>query len=116
MTHIAVSHGADFFGLDHYPPTALRQLAPYVTNSTPHGQRADIVPLVAALEAPGDRKFPPEQAAQLAPQLRKVSQDRHLKDKPAAVARALADAAARAASDREPWHWTLITAVTTPAA
>ncbi|MEV7275242.1 hypothetical protein ACIQIG_33940 [Streptomyces bacillaris] len=109
MTHIAVSHGADFFGLDHYPPTALSQLAPYVTNSTPYSQQADIAPLVAALETPADQEFPPDQAAQLAEQLRKVSRDHHLKGKPAAAARALADAAARAAADHDPWHWTLIT-------
>ncbi|MGW5803724.1 DUF7739 domain-containing protein [Streptomyces bacillaris] len=109
MTIVAVSHGADFYGLDHHPSTVLVQLAPYVTNSTPYSQQADIAPLVTALEAPADQEFPPDQAAQLAEQLRKVSRDRHLKGKPAAVARALADAAARAAADHDPWHWTLIT-------
>ncbi|MEV7275181.1 hypothetical protein ACIQIG_33745 [Streptomyces bacillaris] len=109
MTIVAVSHGADFFGLDHHPSTVLVQLAPYVTNSTPYSQQADIAPLVTALETPADQEFPPEQAAQLAEQLHKVSRDRHLKGKPAAAARALADAAARAAADHDPWHWTLIT-------
>lgn len=113
---IAVSHGADFFGLDHYQSAVLTTLAARVSATIPLDQRLAATPLIKALEAPTDREFTPSEAAQLSEQLLQVSRNRHTRTGDAATARALADAAARAASDREPWHWTLITAVTTPAA
>ncbi|MEU9678707.1 hypothetical protein AB0D92_35085 [Streptomyces parvus] len=109
MPHIAVSHGGDFFGLDHHPHTVLAQLAPWAANCIPQAQAAELAPLLTALETPQDQKFLPEQAAQFAAHLRKTARNRFLKGKPAAAARALADAATRAAADHEPWHWTLTT-------
>ncbi|MFE1335874.1 DUF7739 domain-containing protein [Streptomyces microflavus] len=104
---IAVSHGADFFGLDHYQGAVLTALAARVSATIPLDQRLAATPLIKALETPADRQFTPSEAAQLSEQLLHVSRDPLTRAGDAATARALADAAARAASDREPWHWTL---------
>jgi hypothetical protein len=104
-THAVVSHGADFFGQDRHPVKSLISLAPYASSSFSWADREKVAPLVQALEQPTDQKFPADQAAVLAEQLLKVSRCRHLKPKPSALARALADAAARAAADGEPWVW-----------
>ncbi|MFB7032230.1 MULTISPECIES: hypothetical protein [unclassified Streptomyces] len=108
---IVTSHGADFFGEDRHLLADLAALAPYVTSSVPFSHRQTVAPLVAALEQPGDvRTFPAAAVAQVAEQLLTVSRARGLTPKRSALARALADAAARAATDREPWTWTLETA------
>ncbi|MFD8300707.1 MULTISPECIES: DUF7739 domain-containing protein [Streptomyces] len=106
--HVIVSHGADFFGQDRHPLKVLAALAPYVAYALPwqeweeHGR-----PLRDTLAHPGTRTFTAPEAAQLADQLLKVSRSRGLKAKLSAVARLLADAAARAAADGEAWEWRL---------
>lgn len=108
--HIVTSHGADFFGEDRHPLKDLTVLAPWVANSVSWNDRTTAAPLVQALEQPDARTFPAADAALLAEQLLKVSRSRGLKGKPAARARALADAAARAAADGQPWEWRTETA------
>jgi hypothetical protein len=108
--HIVTSHGADFFGEDRHLLKALPTLAPWVTNSVSWNDREKVAPLVEALENPASRTFPAAEAAVLAEQLLTVSRARHIKPALSALARALADAAARAAADGEPWEWTAVTA------
>ncbi|MGW7268269.1 DUF7739 domain-containing protein [Streptomyces sp. NPDC054842] len=105
--HVVTSHGADFFGQDRHPIKALTGLAPYAENSVSYFDRKTIAPLLALLEAPADRTFPAAEADQLAGQLLKVARARGTKPAVAALARALADAAARAAAAGEEWTWTV---------
>ncbi|MFJ4562111.1 hypothetical protein ACIP4Q_39400 [Streptomyces massasporeus] len=105
MSHLTVSHGADFFGEDHHPLKAVVALAPYVTSSFAWNDRAKVAPLTRLLENPAATTIPPSEAAALSEQLLKVARCPHLKPKPSALARALADAAGRAAADDEPWEW-----------
>ncbi|NUO40579.1 MAG: hypothetical protein HOV82_00935 [Streptomyces sp.] len=103
--HVVTSHGADFVGQDRHTLKSLIALAPWASNSFSWNDRQAVAPLVQALEAPSARTFTPAEAAVLAEQLLKVSRHRDLKPRPSALARALADAAARAAADGEPWEW-----------
>lgn len=105
--HVVVDHGADFFGQDRHPLKALASLAPYVSNSFSWNDRAKVAPLVQLLEHPTEQTIPASQAAVLSEQLLKVSRSRGLQPKVSALARALADAAARAATDGEPWVWSV---------
>ncbi|MFK3735977.1 hypothetical protein ACI2LJ_37540 [Streptomyces sp. NPDC088090] len=107
---VVVSHGADFFGQDRHILKDVAALAPWVTNSVPYDDRKAVAPLVAALEHPEPRAFPAAEAARVSEQLLKVSRTRHMKPRASALARTLADAAARAAADGEPWTWTVETA------
>ncbi|MEU3256128.1 hypothetical protein [Streptomyces sp. NPDC006997] len=104
---IVTSHGADFFGQDRHLLKEVAALAAWVTNSVSYNDRQAVAPLVAALEFPKPCTFPAADVALVAEQLLKVSRTRHLKPKASALARALADAAARAAADGEPWEWTV---------
>lgn len=104
---LIVSHGADFFGEDRHPLKALKALGPYVENAVSYVDRPTVAPLVKTLEDLSDRTFPAADAAQLSEQLLKVARNRRIKPAVAALARALADAAARAAADDEPWTWTI---------
>ncbi|MFE7113101.1 hypothetical protein ACFU9W_44120 [Streptomyces sp. NPDC057600] len=104
-THIVTSHGADFFGEDRHPLKAVGDLADYARGSLSYAESG---PLLALLSEPGsDRTIPAAEAAQLSDLLLRVSRSRGTKPKPSALARALADAAGRAAADEEPWTWTL---------
>jgi hypothetical protein len=104
--HVVVDHGADFFGEDRHPLKALISLAPYATNAFAWNDRAKVAPLVHLLENPGaEHTIPASQAAVLSEQLLRVSRSRGLQPKVSTLARALADAAARAAADGEPWEW-----------
>lgn len=102
---LVVSHGADFFGQDRHLLADVVALAPWVTNAVPYNDRKSVAPLVAAMEGPEALAFPAADAARVSEVLLKVSRDRHLKPRASALARALADAAARAATDGEPWEW-----------
>jgi hypothetical protein len=108
--HLVTSHGADFFGEDRHLLKALPTLAPWVNNSVSYNDRKTVAPLVEALEHPAARTFTAAEAAVLAEQLLKASRTRHLKPALSALARLLADAAARAAADGEPWEWTVVAA------
>ncbi|MEV5204904.1 hypothetical protein [Streptomyces sp. NPDC053720] len=104
---VVVSHGADFFGQDRHVLKSVTALAPYVENSVSYLARKDVAPLVEFLEAPAPRTFPAADAARVSEQLLKVARGRGTKPAVAALARALADAAARAATDGEPWDWSV---------
>ncbi|MFC8366209.1 hypothetical protein ACFUIY_40885 [Streptomyces griseorubiginosus] len=103
--HVVTSHGADFFGEDRHLVKELVGLAAWVTNSVPYVDRKTVAPLVALLERPEARTFPAADAARVSEQLLKVSRIRQLKPRASALARALADAAARAAADGDVWEW-----------
>ncbi|MCX4682639.1 hypothetical protein OG413_46700 [Streptomyces sp. NBC_01433] len=104
---LVVSHGADFFGEDRHPLKGITALAPYAESSVSFVDRPTIAPLVRILEAPASRSFPAAEAAQLSEQLLKVARNRHTKSAVALLARAMADAAARAAAGGEAWTWTV---------
>jgi len=107
--HAVVSHGSDFFGEDRHAVLALRSLAPVVSGSYPWSEQETIALLLAVLQDPGERSIPAEEAALLAGQLLHVSRAHRTKPNWADLARALADAAARAAADGEPWVWRIET-------
>jgi len=102
---LVTTHGADFFGQDRHLLADVVALAPWVTNAVPYNDRKSVAPLVAAMEGREALAFPAADAARVSEVLLKVSRDRHLKPRASALARALADAAARAAADGEPWEW-----------
>jgi hypothetical protein len=104
-THAVVSHGADFFGEDRHTVKDLVSLAPYVSNAHSWADRSKVAPLLALLESPAARTIPASEAEAFAAQLLKASRTRGMKAKWSALARALADAAARAAADGESWEW-----------
>ncbi|MFJ2186307.1 hypothetical protein ACIOJG_37490 [Streptomyces anulatus] len=106
---LVVSHGADFFGEDRHPLAAVQALGPYVENAVSYVDRPTVAPLVRTMEDLSDRTFPAADAAQLSEQLLKVARNRRIKPAVAGLARALADAAARAAAADEPWTWTTAT-------
>ncbi|MFD6872602.1 hypothetical protein ACFWD5_31790, partial [Streptomyces koyangensis] len=92
---LVVSHGADFFGQDHHLRKEVAALASWVQTSVPYNDRKAVASLVDALEFPKPRTFPAAEAALVSEQLLTVSRTRHLKPRASALARALADAAAR---------------------
>ncbi|MEU9595042.1 hypothetical protein AB0D84_35710 [Streptomyces sp. NPDC048193] len=104
---LVVSHGADFFGQDRHPLKGITGLAPYVETSVSYADRPTIAPLLRLLESPTAQTFPPAEAAQLSERLLKVARDRRIKPAIATLARSLGDAAARAASDGDPWTWVI---------
>lgn len=112
MSHLVTSHGADFFGEDRHPLPLVTGLADHVANSVPYVQRKQIAGLLEPLHALEDAaatgaRFTPAEAGAFAGVLLRVSRLGFVKPKLAAVARSLADAAARAADDGEAWTWTL---------
>ena len=102
---VVVSHGADFFGQDRHLLKEVADLAAWVENSVPYNDRKSVAPLVAAMEGREALAFPAADAAYASEVLLKVSRIRQMKPRASALARALADAAARAATDGEPWEW-----------
>nr|WP_011265211.1 hypothetical protein [Streptomyces sp. F11]AAX51316.1 unknown [Streptomyces sp. F11] len=101
--HMVVSHGADFFGQDRHPLKLLASLAGYAEGCLSRDERG---PLVLLLTNPEDGgAMPPSQAGEIAQLLLKLARHRFVKAGAAAHARALADAAARAAEAGEPWEW-----------
>ncbi|MEV8606308.1 hypothetical protein AB0465_41350 [Streptomyces griseoviridis] len=104
---LLTSHGADFFGQDRHLLVDVVALAAWVTNAVPYDDRKAVAPLVAAMEGREALAFPAADAAYASEVLLKVSRIRQMKPRASALARALADAAARAAADGEPWEWTV---------
>lgn len=101
--HAIVSHGADFFGEDRHPLKALASLAGYAEGCLPAAERG---PLVQLLKDPGQGgAIPADKTAEVSGLLLRLARHRFVKGPLAAVARALADAAARAAAEGEPWEW-----------
>ncbi|MFI9255790.1 hypothetical protein [Streptomyces sp. NPDC053069] len=108
-THITVSHGGDFEGVDIVPVRQLRDLGQYARTVLP---AVDHPPLTALLGGAGERQhsFDAGQAALLAVLLRRVAAHRRLKKPFREPAARLGIAAANAAADSEPWTWTTSTA------
>ncbi|MGW2485462.1 DUF7739 domain-containing protein [Streptomyces sp. NPDC001571] len=101
-SHLVTSHGADFFGEDRYTLKSLTSLAAYAEGALPYDERG---PLVQLLKTPAEMDISAEQARLLAALLLRVSRHRFTKPQPSKLARALADAASRAAADGQPWEW-----------
>jgi hypothetical protein len=104
MMHLVVSHGADFFGVDRHPLKALTSLAGYAEGTLPHADRG---PLVQLLSAPAEQTIPAAEAATLATLLLRVARHKFTRPAASTLARALGDAAARAAAAGELWQWTI---------
>lgn len=102
---VVVSHGADFFGQDRHLLKEVTDLAAWVENAVPYNDRKSVAPLVAAMEGREALAFQAADAAYASEVLLKVSRIRQMKPRASALARALADAAARAAADGESWEW-----------
>ncbi|PVC78844.1 hypothetical protein DBP19_36935 [Streptomyces sp. CS090A] len=106
---VVVTHGADFFGEDRHPLKALKALTAHAESSVFYLDRETLAPLVEILATPTSQTFPPAEAAALSEQLLVIARHRRTKAAVSALARALADAAARAAADDEPWTWSVET-------
>lgn len=104
-THVTVSHGSDFFGVDTIPVPQLRELGQYVRGVLPTD---DHPPLTRLLDDAGERehRINADQAALLAVLLRRVAAHRRLKKPFREIAARLGIAAANAAADPAPWTWT----------
>ncbi|MFB7266026.1 hypothetical protein ACFCXH_28355 [Streptomyces nojiriensis] len=106
---VTTSHGADFFGEDRHLVASLASLADYARSCLAADERDQLVQLLtgpATAEVGTEQTIPAADAGRLAIQLRRVARNRYLRSKRlAASAALLADAAARAAADGEPWHW-----------
>ncbi|MFC8223937.1 hypothetical protein ACFUTY_37935 [Streptomyces sp. NPDC057362] len=101
--HVVTSHGADFFGEDRHPLKSLTSLAGYAEGCLSRDERG---PVVLLLASPGEGgTMTASQAAEVGALLLKLARHRFVRAKEAAVARALADAAVRAADAGEPWEW-----------
>ncbi|MER8237435.1 hypothetical protein [Streptomyces sp. NPDC094049] len=110
-THIITSHGADFSGEDWHPAPQIAAMADYARSMLPADVSNPLVDLLAAapaLTAEG-LSVPASDVRLLAELLGRVARERFVRPPVAARARLLADAAARAAADREPWTWTTAT-------
>ncbi|MFJ2589730.1 hypothetical protein [Streptomyces sp. NPDC087538] len=105
-THVTVSHGSDFFGVDTFPVRHLRELGQHVRSILP---AADHPPLTQLLDDAGEDKhvLGPEESAQLAALLRRAAAHRRLKKPYGELAARLSIAAANAATDSATWTWTL---------
>ena len=101
--HVVTSHGADFYGEDRHPLKLLASLAGYAEGCLSY---VEARPLVQLLKAPGEGgSMPPAWAGEVAPLLLRIARHRFVRGAAAAHARALGDAAARAAAAGEPWVW-----------
>ncbi|MEU8967031.1 hypothetical protein AB0C89_35780 [Streptomyces sp. NPDC048491] len=101
--HVVTSHGSDFFGEDRHTLKSLTSLAGYAEGCLLYDERG---PVVLLLSSPGDGgTMTPKQAAEVAEPLLKLARHRFVRPQESRVARALADAATRAADAGEPWQW-----------
>jgi hypothetical protein len=105
-THLVTSHGADFFGEDRHSLQVLQQIGPWVTGWGDTREAGQL--LVGLLDTAGTEAhtIPAEQAADFAYLLLHAVHNTYFPKKAAKTARLLAEAAARAAADGEPWTWT----------
>lgn len=104
-THVTVSHGSDFLGVDILPVRQLREFGQHIRGVLP---AADYPPLTALLDEAGNSEHTigSDQAALLAVLLRRAAAHRRLKKAYREIAAQLGIAAANAAADPEPWTWT----------
>ena len=109
LTHLVTSHGADFFGEDCHSLQLLQQIAPWVTGWGDTREAGQL--LSGLLETAGAEvhTIPADQAAAFAYLLLHAVHNTYFPKKAAKTARLLAEAAARAAADGEPWTWTPVT-------
>lgn len=108
MTHIVTSHGADFFGEDRHTLKSLTSLAGYAEGCLSRDERGPVVLLLTnpGVTNPGEGgSMSASQAAEVAQPLLRLARHRFVRAKEAAVARALANAAERAAAEGERWEW-----------
>ncbi|MFD8822081.1 hypothetical protein ACFV1C_06955 [Streptomyces sp. NPDC059605] len=104
-THVTVSHGSDFFGVDTIPVRDLRQLGEHVRGVL---SPVDYPPLTQLLDTAGDSEqaLDTDQAALLADLLHRAAAHRRLRKPYRGIASLLGIAAATAAATAEPWTWT----------
>ncbi|MGW9440641.1 DUF7739 domain-containing protein [Streptomyces sp. NPDC055607] len=104
-THVTVSHGSDFFGVDTIPARELRDLAQHVRGILPAD---DHPPLTNLLDDAGQREHTLDTAetALLTALLRRVATHRRLKGPVRDLVVRLGIAAANATTDPHPWTWT----------
>ncbi|MFJ5820131.1 hypothetical protein ACIQGT_40530 [Streptomyces sp. NPDC093108] len=104
-THVTVSHGSDFFGVDTIPVRDLRHLGEHVRGVLP---ATDYPPLTRLLDDAGDsvQTLDTDQATLLAALLHRAADHRRLRKPYRGLASLLGIAAANAADDGEPWTWT----------
>ncbi|PJE97145.1 hypothetical protein CUT44_14285 [Streptomyces carminius] len=105
-THVTVSHGSDFFGVDTIAVQQLRELGQYARSVL----SADDHPLLTTLlddAGQCEHTLDADQAALLAILLRRIAARRRLKKPVRDLATRLGIAAANAAADSAPWVWTI---------
>ncbi|MGW2181237.1 DUF7739 domain-containing protein [Streptomyces sp. NPDC001732] len=104
-THVIVSHGSDFFGVDTIPVRDLRHLGEHVRGVLP---ATDYPPLTRLLDTAGDSEqiLDTDQAARLAALLHRAAAHRRLRKPYSGLASLLGIAAANAAAASAPWTWT----------
>lgn len=104
-THVTVSHGSDFLGVDVLPIRQLREFGQHVRGVLPAD---DHPPLTRLLDNAGESEhvIDTDQAALLAVLLRRTAAHRRLKKPYREIAARLGIAAANAAAAPEPWTWT----------
>ncbi|MEU4507577.1 hypothetical protein [Streptomyces sp. NPDC024089] len=107
-THVTVSHGSDFFGVDTIPVRDLRHLGEHVRGVL---SPVDYPPLTRLLDTAGDSEqtLDADQATLLAALCSRAAAHRRLRKPYRGLAALLGVAAANAAADGEPWTWTPIT-------
>ncbi|MEK8174997.1 hypothetical protein NKH77_55835 [Streptomyces sp. M19] len=109
-THITVSHGSNFDGVDTIPVRQLRDLGDHLRGVLPC---AEYPPLTRLLDDAGEtgHAIDADQAALLAILLRRAAAHRRLRKPFRELAALLGIAAATAAASAEPWTWTTTGAV-----
>ncbi|MFJ7345782.1 hypothetical protein ACIQU3_36560 [Streptomyces sp. NPDC101110] len=105
-THVTVSHGADFEGVDRFTVKQLRELGQYVRGVLSYDDYTKLTPV---LDHAGESEleFNTAEAALMAVLLRRAAAARTLPKKYAGPALLLGLSAARAVDEGEPWTWTL---------
>jgi hypothetical protein len=104
--HLVTSHGADFFGQDHHHLASLQQIARWVAGWGPTAAAGHELRTLLQSAGTEPHSIPPDAAAAYPDLLLCAVRTNAFPEKAAPTARLLADAAARAAADREPWAWT----------
>ncbi|MEU5164308.1 hypothetical protein AB0G74_32470 [Streptomyces sp. NPDC020875] len=103
-THMTISHGSDFDGVDIVAIHRLRELSDHLHGVLP---AADLPPLSAVLGTTGhEQSIDTGHAAHFADLLRSAAEHRALRKPHRDTAALLSVAAATAAARDEPWTWT----------
>ncbi|MFE7620178.1 hypothetical protein [Streptomyces sp. NPDC057496] len=104
-THVTLSHGSDFYGIDIVPAHQLRELGQHVRGVLP---ATDYPPLTRLLDTAGDSEhtLDTDQTTLLSALLHRAASHRRLRKPYRGIASLLGIAAANAAAAAEPWTWT----------